>query len=146
MLIAESSDIVQICTAFFSLVGVVVLAYLGYLGTKIKTGQATVAAGQEKAAGKVEEAAAKVATVKTDLARTNEETSRKLDDLARVSADTHTLVNNNMGVQLRLNAAVTRRLADKTGDSEDVKAAELSARMLKEHEDKQRVVDDRRDA
>jgi hypothetical protein len=91
-------------------------------------------------------AAVKVETVRTTLAENTEVADRKLDGIAAVSVATHTLVNSNMGVQLKLNAVVTRRLAAVTNDPEDLKAADLSERLLREHEAKQAVVDSRPDA
>jgi hypothetical protein len=66
---------------------------------------------------------------------------RKLDGLAVVTDKTHTLVNSNMGVQLKLNALVSRRLADLTRDPADITAAELAERLYHEHQGKQAVVD-----
>lgn len=65
----------------------------------------------------------------------------KLNKIGKVADATHTLVNSNMGVQLRLTAAVSRRLAALTRNKSDLAAAELADKMLMEHEDKQATVD-----
>lgn len=65
----------------------------------------------------------------------------KLNAIGKTGEKTHTLVNSNMGVQLRLNAVVTRRLADLTRSPEDEAMAEQSAKLLLEHEGKQEIVD-----
>jgi hypothetical protein len=85
--------------------------------------------------------AVEVDGVKTTLQKTTSETSKALEDIAKVGHDTHTLVNNNMAVQLRLNKAVTERLAGLTKDPDDRAAADLAATVFAEHEAKQRQVD-----
>lgn len=65
----------------------------------------------------------------------------KLGKIAKVSDQTHTLVNSAMGYQLQLNAVSTRRLAILTNSPVDVQAAALAERALKEHEDRQEIVD-----
>ena len=90
---------------------------------------------------KIEEAAKKVEEVKTDLAASDAKTLVQLNKMEETGEKTHTLVNSNMGVQLKLNAAVTKRLANMTQDKNDIEAAELAATMLTEHEKKQAIVD-----
>lgn len=65
----------------------------------------------------------------------------RLGKIAKVADQTHTLVNSAMGYQLQLNAVSTRRLAILTNSPVDVQAAALAERALKEHEEKQAVVD-----
>lgn len=79
--------------------------------------------------------------VKVDLRRTNSEQTEQLTGIAETGEKTHTLVNANMGVQLKLNAVVTQRLATITKDPEDVTAAKLAKQLLVEHEKKQADVD-----
>ncbi len=64
-----------------------------------------------------------------------------MDELARVAHDTHTLVNSNMAVQLRLAAGFARRLADITKNPDDEQAAALAELALAEHLKKQAIVD-----
>jgi hypothetical protein len=75
------------------------------------------------------------------LAVLHQRDSKKLDRISETGEKTHTLVNSNMGAQLKLNATVTHRLAMLTGDPVDEEAAVLSKKMLDEHEAKQAVVD-----
>lgn len=107
-----------------------------------------VAEKVDAAADKAAEAASKVAEVKVALAQSDTATIHHLqgleagnEKLQQTSDKIHTLVNSNMGVQLKLNAAVTKRLADITKDDDDRKAADLAAVMLAEHEKKQETVD-----
>ncbi len=80
--------------------------------------------------------------VASALSDQNEQTSNKLDGLAQVARDTHTLVNSNMAVQLKLNAVMSRRLANMPNATDDDKrAAELSEKLFHEHEVKQATVD-----
>lgn len=65
----------------------------------------------------------------------------RLGKIAKVADQTHTLVNSAMGYQLQLNAVSTRRLAILTNSPVDVQAAALAERALKEHEDRQEIVD-----
>lgn len=90
---------------------------------------------------KVADAADKVAEVKVDLAKTSAITEKKLDKIEETGEKVHTLVNSNMGVQLKLNAALASRIAEMTKDPEDIKAAALAQTLLHEHEAKQTLVD-----
>lgn len=67
--------------------------------------------------------------------------SRKLNAIAKTGEQVHTLVNSNMGTQLKLNAISLRRLATITSDPVDVDAAMLAEKLLKEHDAKQAAVD-----
>lgn len=89
----------------------------------------------------------KVAEVKVDLARSSQNTGEKLDNIEKTGEKVHTLVNSNMGVQLKLNASLSRQVANLTSDpkakAEATKAAELAESLLSEHEKKQAVVDNK---
>lgn len=85
--------------------------------------------------------AAKVEEVKQILDTTTVTAAGKMEALEKVAGATHTLVNSNMGVQLKLNAVVSRRLADMTKEPADMVAAELADKLLAEHVSKQAVVD-----
>lgn len=90
-------------------------------------------------------AAKEVAEVKTTLQETNQQTAKELGEIKRVGDDTHTLVNSNMAVQLRINKAMAVRLAGLSrgtpDEANDLAAVELATKVLAEHEAKQRVVD-----
>lgn len=81
------------------------------------------------------------AEVKTTLAENEVRSRATLKEIVDTGEKTHTLVNSNMGVQLKLNAAVTKRLAGITKDPDDISAAHLASVMLAEHEKKQATVD-----
>ncbi len=121
---------------------VVVAAKVEEVASKAETAKVDLQANQVVVAAKVEEVARKTEAVKTILEASGEVNDKKLDNLSKVAKATHVLVNSNMAVQLRLNQAVTRRLADITKDPVDVKAAELAEKMYIEHQGKQREVDE----
>lgn len=68
---------------------------------------------------------------------------RKLNAIAKTGDKTHTLVNSQMGGVLTLVDELSRWKAGREPTPENIKAAELAARMLKEHDSKQAVVDSR---
>jgi hypothetical protein len=86
-------------------------------------------------------AARKVEAVKVTLATATSATKAQLDGIADVGHKTHTLVNNAMGVQLKLNAVISRRLAGMTGESADIEAAKAAESLYAEHMAKQAKVD-----
>jgi hypothetical protein len=98
---------------------------------------------------KANDTADKVAEVKVDLARSSEAQVEKLTKIEETGEKVHTLVNSNMGVQLRLNVALSRQVASLTINPEEkmaaIKAAKLAEALLHEHEAKQGIVD-RKDA
>lgn len=69
----------------------------------------------------------------------------KLNVMAKTGEKIHILVNSAMGNQLKINAIMARRLAvftkNKPGNRADVESANLAERLLKEHEEKQQVID-----
>lgn len=65
-----------------------------------------------------------------------------LQYLARKTAkEIHTLVNSNMAVQLALNSVLARRMANKTKDPDDERAAVISEAALRKHQNQQGIVD-----
>lgn len=88
-------------------------------------------------------AAKKVEAVKVALEASGKATDKKLDAIAEVGDATHTLVNNNMGIQLKLNAVTLRRLAGITKKTGDREAAIAAEKLYAEHMAKQAVVDAR---
>lgn len=84
-----------------------------------------------------------VAHTTSETATKLDDTATKLDDMAKVGDATHTLVNNNMGIQLRLNVVALGRIKELTHDDpEDVAAWNEAVRLLRDHEAKQRLVDE----
>lgn len=75
-----------------------------------------------------------VEAMKAKLAESTSASAVKLESIAQVSRDTHRIVNGAMAIQLRLNAKLSRRLADLTGDPADVRIADEAERLLAEHE------------
>lgn len=94
-----------------------------------------------EAAAKADSAATSAATeaerVKVALVGTTAKTGRKLDQLSGVAAEIHSLVNNNMAIQLELNAILSKRLAALTNDPGDARAAELATKLYADHQKSQ---------
>ena len=101
----------------------------------------------EKAA---DEAAVKVKEVKVTLEDSTGVVNEKLDTIAKTTGENtkttdkiHTLVNSAMGAQLRVAALALRRIASATDSTtEDKVAAEVAENAYREHEMKQKVVDE----
>lgn len=67
----------------------------------------------------------------------------QIKQIKQTGDDTHTLVNSNYGFQLKISATALRKVAAASMDPEDIAAALLAERLLKDHEAKQKVVDDK---
>lgn len=93
---------------------------------------AALAVGEVKI--KAAEAAEIVKEVKTNLEETNSAVDKKLTDI-------HTLVNSQLGVALKLNAANSRWRALQSGKAEDIQAAEQAEELLHKHENNQADLD-----
>ncbi len=93
-----------------------------------------VSSASEAAAERGRQQAAAAADVKEDLATSTAKVDSKLDNI-------HTLVNSNMGRQLRLTATALRRVADLTSNKYDKDAAEEAETLYTEHMRKQEAVD-----
>jgi hypothetical protein len=63
---------------------------------------------------------------------------RKLAKVEKTGDQTHALVNSASLVQLRLYAVAARRIAELTGDNDDIEAAKLATTLAREHELKQK--------
>ena len=119
--------VLSIVTGTLSLLGTVFTGWMAYLMAQLNQ--------------RAKEAAIEVKQVKRVLSAATATTDAKLDGIAEVSAKTHTLVNSNMAVQLRLNAVIARRLANLTGEESDARAADLAEQLDREHSAKQATVD-----
>jgi len=94
---------------------------------------------------KSNETSVKVEEVKVDLAKNNEAQAEKLIKIEETGEKVHTLVNSNMGVQLKLSAELSRWKADQTNDPQFEADAKLAESRLREHEAKQALVDKKED-
>lgn len=65
----------------------------------------------------------------------------KVQTISKSADSIHTLVNSNMGVQLKLGAELSRWKATQTKNKQDVRAADEAERLWQEHEAKQAIVD-----
>ncbi len=89
-----------------------------------------------------ESAAKKVEQVKIELESHNGVIAAALEDITKTAHDTHTLVNSNMAVQLKLNAELSRWKADQEPDNKAFKdAADKAERMYSDHVSRQSQVD-----
>ena len=93
------------------------------------------------AAEKVVQVATKTESVRQALVDADSATSVKLDNLTVQTDKVHTLVNSNMGVQLRISAGALRRVAEYSKDPADIRIAEEAERLARDHETKQNKVD-----
>lgn len=88
------------------------------------------------------EAAAAAKDVKHVLEENTLTTDQKLEDLARVARATHTLVNNDRGVLLKIATTALDRVARiNPDDLEDQEAAEAVRKAYAEHQANQAIVD-----
>ena len=151
---SETVEIVKLVLAFL---GTLFTAWVGYQVVKLN-----IAA--TKAAVKVETATLAVKEVKATLENVTvghdellnsmadqvsiqgdkiDVAARVGEEAARVGRDNHTLLNSNMGAQLKIGAVALRRLAELTKHPDDLAAASLAEKLLSDHEAKQAVVDKR---
>jgi hypothetical protein len=119
---------------------------IAWTGFKNMQKTQAVAADKADSAAKAADGAAKaaavlVAEVKTNLATTDNHVSSKLDKIQQIADDTHVLVNNAMGQQLRMHAQKARQVADLTKDPLDEADAKLAEEALSLHLKKQARVD-----
>lgn len=83
----------------------------------------------------------KVEQVKKTLETSTHQHVEKLEEVAQVTKATHTLVNSNMGIQLKMNAELARWKADHTSNPKYEQEALLAEKALEEHLEKQKIVD-----
>ena len=88
-----------------------------------------------------DDAASAVKQVATVLKETTTVQAEGLEGLKRMGAATHELVNSKMAAQLLLTKTALRRVADLTGDTADMEAADLAEELYGEHAAKQALVD-----
>jgi len=127
----QMSDMVEIIKLILAAITPILLALIPILSLYI-------ANKQNK---KLEEAAEKVKEVKSDLKISSDKQDEKMIVLSKVADATHILVNNNMAIQLKLNAELSRWKANETKNEADIQAADRAEQSLKEHEMKQNIVD-----
>lgn len=80
------------------------------------------------------------------IAKKTDDVAKKTDAAAKVSDakmdSIHVLVNSAMGAQLKVNAALARRVADLTDQNPaDVAIAEMAEKAAVAHDDKQKGID-----
>jgi hypothetical protein len=69
--------------------------------------------------------------------------NKKVDEAKEVNDATHTLVNSNMGIQLKIAMGLTDKISKLTNTKEDLADAAEAKRLYEEHMKKQAVVDSR---
>lgn len=81
------------------------------------------------------------------VAETAEEVKRVLAINSTITDDKlatiHTLVNSSMGAALKMNAELSRWKATAEPSTENLAAAELAEQVYREHQGKQKTVDDK---
>jgi hypothetical protein len=129
-------------TGIIGLIGVMFQAIMAYFLARLNKGQGEAAIKADEVAVVASRAAGKVDDVKTTLEHSTAATDVKLDGLAKTGDAIHTLVNNAMGVQLKLNAVLARRLASMANATPgDIEAAKAAEALFDEHMKKQAIVD-----
>ncbi len=134
----HETTIALIAVAVAAVANVVLQVLAKIEATKVAA-QAREDAGKAQQSAKL--AAREAAEVKVALVDTTAVYSQKLDAISQTTDSVHVLVNNNMEVQLRLNAELSRWKASQTGMRADMEAATLAEKLLKEHMAKQATVD-----
>lgn len=130
-----SSSWVTAISAFFVFGGLVcqiVLQVMGQMQAKKIGNKATVAANNAALAAR---------EVKSTLEIVGTETNERLDKALQVGSATHTLVNSNMGAQLKITAVALRRLYNLTLEENDLVAAQMAEKLLGDYQARQAVVD-----
>jgi hypothetical protein len=110
-------------------------------GVKVEAAANKAQLAATHAAEEATEVAVKTEGVRKALIDSNSATSSKLDNLTTQTDKVHTLVNSNMGLQLKIAATLARRLADLTGLESDKKIADGHEQLSRDHELKQAAVD-----
>lgn len=128
--------IISLIGGVIGLIGTIFTGVMVYFMAKLKS-QA------DKTAVEVAKAAVEVGNVATKLESTTIVSDQKLNAIAKVADATHKLTNSNMGIQLRLTAGMARRVADLTGKSKDIHAADEADQLCKEHQTQQDKVDEK---
>lgn len=82
-----------------------------------------------------------VADVKTALVEKDEKQGVQLDGISKMGERNHVLLNNNMSIQLKSNAELSRWKANQTKDPRDIKAADEAEQLYHEHQGKQMKLD-----
>jgi len=67
--------------------------------------------------------------------------NKKVDSAKKVNDATHTLVNSNMGVQLKIAMGLAARVAELTGHKDDYADAVQTKKLYDDHMKKQALVD-----
>lgn len=63
------------------------------------------------------------------------------EEVAKTANAVHVLVNSSMSAQLHVAMVALHRVAELTNNAEDIAGAELAAKLYREHEAKQKIVD-----
>ena len=141
--------VIGLGTPISTIVGIFVTAWMGRRASADSRDAAREARSAARdATGAAHDAATLVAVVaeKTEevrqtLTHNDEHINEKLTELAVTTDKVHTLVNSNMGLQLKISASALRRVAELTNDKADIDIATEAERLSKDHESKQATVD-----
>jgi hypothetical protein len=156
MLAITDTVITGSITAVLGFMTTIFTGVMTYYMAKLNIKQAAAAVKVEEAASlakkvdaKVDVVAVKAEEAKKTLEVNTAEVGDKLNGLQtvaleskKIAVDTHTLVNSNFGVQLKLNRDLSHRIASSPdATEEDKKIADLAETVYQEHLRKQAVVD-----
>lgn len=137
--------ITAVVTGVIALLTLIVNGAIAYFMARLNK-TAVASAVEQKAAAVEQKAAAvevkaEVKAVKDTLEITTQDSNNKLLALVKVTKDTHTLVNSNMGVQLKLGMDLSEFKAFTTQQPIDIEAARLAKEKYEDHVRQQGIVD-----
>src|SRR5688572_12833956 len=90
----------------------------------VRRGQAVAVAASSSAADRATEVGFIVRNTSAVIMADANKLDKKLDEIAKVGRDNHILLNSGWAIQLKLNAVVTRRLAEITKNPADEEVAQ----------------------
>jgi len=144
LILAETSDTVQIATLLIGAVSTIFAGFISYkmaelnlhakqAGIAAESAAADAAVKAEAVRLQAARAATAVEQVKITLHDTRSTLNDQLTALTAQGAKTLELVNGGMKAQLILHANTARTLAEITKEPADVEASKLASRLLSEH-------------
>ncbi len=138
---ATIAGLVTLGLAAIAMLQAVFSGIMAYLLARMKQQNDAAAISSAKVAKHAAETAEKVAEVKNDLAEANTVTAQKLDDLATVANNTNDRVTNGTLANLRIHAALARRMANSPGATrDDADVARAADKACSDYVDHQQMI------
>lgn len=122
--------VIGIVNSSFALIGLIFTGMMAYFTAKLNV--------------KADKAVVETKEVKEKLEASESKSDSILKNISNTSNDIHTLVNSNMGVQLKITMLLADRVANLTKEPLDYEAANVAHQAYDEHMKKQAVVEERK--